>query len=74
MEFNFLQGKLNEPIRMKDEKESKPVSLRVRDAAEALLTIILEEIVCIFLTSLVQIERSFDCKCSIFIITGRHRS
>lgn len=48
MDRNLLQGKLNEPLRMKDEKESKPVSLRVRDAADALLTIILEEIVCLF--------------------------
>lgn len=30
---------------MKDEKELKPVSMRFRDAAEALLTIILEQIV-----------------------------
>ncbi len=30
---------------MKDEKELKPVSMRVRDAAEALLTTILEQIV-----------------------------
>ncbi|XP_066907486.1 ral GTPase-activating protein subunit beta isoform X3 [Halyomorpha halys] len=37
------QGKRrDEPIRMKDEKELKPVSMRVRDAAEALLTIVLE--------------------------------
>lgn len=32
---------------MKDEKELKPVSMRVRDAAEALLTTILEQIVSI---------------------------
>ena len=33
---------------MKDEKELKPVSMRVRDAAEALLTIILEQIASIY--------------------------
>lgn len=45
--INVLQSKRSEPIRMKDEKELKPVSMRVRDAAEALLTIILEQIVSI---------------------------
>jgi hypothetical protein len=36
---------------MKDEKELKPASMRVRDAAESLLTIILEQvrIICLFL-------------------------
>lgn len=29
---------------MKDEKELKPVSMRVRDAAENLLTVILEQV------------------------------
>lgn len=29
---------------MKDEKELKPASMRVRDAADALLTIILEQV------------------------------
>lgn len=29
---------------MKDEKELKPASLRVRDAAEALLTLVLEQV------------------------------
>lgn len=29
---------------MKDEKELKPVSMRVKDAAESLLTIILEQV------------------------------
>lgn len=37
-------GKLGEPIKLKDEKELKPVSMRVRDAAETLLTIILEKV------------------------------
>lgn len=37
-------GKLSEPIKLKDEKELKPVSMRVRDAAETLLTIILEQV------------------------------
>lgn len=37
-------GKLNEPIKTKDEKDLKPVSMRVRDAAEILLTVILEQI------------------------------
>lgn len=39
-----LQGKPQEPIKMKDQKELKPVSMRVRDAAESLLTIILEQV------------------------------
>ncbi|XP_049763292.1 ral GTPase-activating protein subunit beta isoform X1 [Schistocerca cancellata] len=38
------QGKPGEPVKMKDEKELKPASMRVRDAAEALLTIILEQV------------------------------
>jgi len=33
---------------MKDEKELKPASMRVRDAAESLLTIILEQVRRIF--------------------------
>lgn len=37
-------GKPGEPIKLKEEKELKPVSMRVRDAAEALLTIILEQV------------------------------
>nr|XP_033327180.1 ral GTPase-activating protein subunit beta isoform X6 [Megalopta genalis] len=37
-------GKPGEPIKMKDEKELKPASMRVRDAAEALLTVILEQV------------------------------
>uniref|UniRef100_A0A1B6CX62 Rap-GAP domain-containing protein n=1 Tax=Clastoptera arizonana TaxID=38151 RepID=A0A1B6CX62_9HEMI len=38
------QGKPGETIKMKDEKELKPVSMRVRDAAESLLTVILEQV------------------------------
>lgn len=34
---------------MKDEKELKPASMRVRDAAESLLTIILEQVRIIYL-------------------------
>lgn len=37
-------GKPNETVKMKDEKELKPVSMRCRDAAETLLTIILEQV------------------------------
>ncbi|XP_014219177.1 ral GTPase-activating protein subunit beta isoform X2 [Copidosoma floridanum] len=37
-------GKPGEPIKMKDAKELKPASMRVRDAADALLTIILEQV------------------------------
>lgn len=37
-------GKLGEPIKLKDEKELKPVSMRVRDAAETLLTVIMEQV------------------------------
>jgi hypothetical protein len=37
-------GKLDEPVKMMDEKELKPVSIRVRDAAETLLTIVLEQV------------------------------
>ncbi|RZF35527.1 hypothetical protein LSTR_LSTR010218 [Laodelphax striatellus] len=38
------QGKPGEPIKLKDEKELKPVSMRVRDAAEFLLSVILEQV------------------------------
>ncbi|KAF4523460.1 hypothetical protein B566_EDAN008869 [Ephemera danica] len=37
-------GKPGEPVKMKDEKDLKPASMRVRDAAEALLTVILEQV------------------------------
>ncbi|XP_053593188.1 ral GTPase-activating protein subunit beta isoform X4 [Microplitis demolitor] len=37
-------GKPGEPIKMKDQKELKPASMRVRDAADALLTVILEQV------------------------------
>lgn len=37
-------GKPGEPIKMKDEKELKPASMRVRDSADALLTVILEQV------------------------------
>lgn len=39
-------GKPGEPVKMKDEKELKPASMRVRDAAEALLTVVLEQVGC----------------------------
>lgn len=38
-------GKPGESIKLKEEKELKPASMRVRDAAEALLTIILEQVI-----------------------------
>lgn len=37
-------GKPGEPIKLKDEKELKSVSQRVREAAETLLTLILEQV------------------------------
>lgn len=37
-------GKPGEPIKLKEEKELKPASMRVRDAAENLLTSILEQV------------------------------
>lgn len=37
-------GKPGEPVRLKDEKELKPASMRVREAAETLFTIILEQV------------------------------
>ncbi|KAK0179173.1 hypothetical protein PV327_007988 [Microctonus hyperodae] len=37
-------GKPGEPIKMKHEKELKPASMRVRDAADGLLTTILEQV------------------------------
>lgn len=37
-------GKPSENIKMKEEKELKPASIRVRDAAENLLTCILEDV------------------------------
>lgn len=42
--FFFTIGKPGEPPKMKDEKELKPVSMRVRDAAESLLMLILEQV------------------------------
>ncbi|KAE8751950.1 hypothetical protein FOCC_FOCC001427 [Frankliniella occidentalis] len=39
-------GKPGEPVKMKDEKELKPASMRVRDSAEALLTVVLEQVGC----------------------------
>lgn len=38
------QGKPGETPKMKDEKDLKPVSMRVRDAAESLLMLILEQV------------------------------
>lgn len=43
--FFKLQGKPGEAIKLKDEKDLKPVSLRVRDAAEALLAVIFEQVI-----------------------------
>lgn len=37
-------GKPGEPHKLKEEKELKPASIRVREAAETLLTIILEQV------------------------------
>ncbi|CAH1959120.1 unnamed protein product [Acanthoscelides obtectus] len=37
-------GKPGEPIKMKEEKELKPASMRVRDAAEHLLSCVLEQV------------------------------
>lgn len=37
-------GKPSEPIKLKDEKELKPVSIRVREAAETLLVTVLEQV------------------------------
>lgn len=37
-------GKPGEPVKMKDEKELKPASMRVRDAADVLLKTILEQV------------------------------
>lgn len=37
-------GKPGDPVKLKEEKELKPASMRVRDAAETLLTIILEQV------------------------------
>ena len=37
-------GKPGEPVKFKEDKELKPASMRVRDAAESLLTVILEQV------------------------------
>lgn len=37
-------GKPGEPIKLKEDKELKPVSMRVREAAETLLTLLLEQV------------------------------
>lgn len=53
---NFLSGKPGEPPKMKDEKEIKPVSMRVRDAAESLLMLILDQVslLCILTLALIK--------------------
>ncbi|XP_059483480.1 ral GTPase-activating protein subunit beta isoform X11 [Neocloeon triangulifer] len=38
------QGKPGEPLKIKEDKELKPVSMRVRDAADSLLTIVMEQV------------------------------
>ncbi|CAH0687643.1 unnamed protein product [Spodoptera exigua] len=43
VELGISGRKPGEPPKMKDEKELKPVSMRVRDAAESLLMLILEQ-------------------------------
>lgn len=47
-EYVCYQGKPGEPVKMKDEKELKPASMRVRDSAEALLTVVLEQVCHVF--------------------------
>ena len=42
---------------MKDEKELKPASMRVRDAAEALLTNILEQVSLIYFILSITLNR-----------------
>ncbi|XP_031623331.1 ral GTPase-activating protein subunit beta isoform X7 [Contarinia nasturtii] len=37
-------GKPGEPIKLKEDKELKPVSMRVREAAETMLTLVLEQV------------------------------
>lgn len=37
-------GKPAEPIKLKEDKELKPVSMRVREAAETMLTLVLEQV------------------------------
>lgn len=41
---SVLQGKPGEPVKMKNEKDLKPVSMRVRDAGESLLAVVLEQV------------------------------
>ncbi|KAK6624852.1 hypothetical protein RUM44_011716 [Polyplax serrata] len=41
---SISQGKAGEPVKLKDQKELKPASMRVRDAAESLLNRILEQV------------------------------
>jgi len=40
------QSKPTESLQLKGDKELKPVSMRVRDAAEALLTAVIDYVVC----------------------------
>lgn len=44
LNLKLFIGKAGEPPKMKDEKELKPVSMRVRDAAESLLMLILDQV------------------------------
>lgn len=43
--MNVLQNRASDVPKLKGDKELKPVSLRVKDAAEALLTSIMEHVV-----------------------------
>ena len=43
--FFFLQNRMSDVPKLKGEKERKPVSLRVQDAAEGLLSVIMDRVV-----------------------------
>lgn len=60
-------GKPGEPTKLKDEKELKPASMRVRDAAETLLTIILEQVYNEIKMDLIVFSITFiNCRWDIF--------
>lgn len=46
--FSYLQSKRSDPPKLKGDKELKPASMRVKDAAEAVLACMLDHVVSIY--------------------------
>ncbi len=43
--FTFIQNRASDEPKLKGDKELKPVSMRVKDAAESLLSVIMDHVV-----------------------------